>query len=156
LKLIQCVQSFPITGIICGTQLLHTSTASPAIQLEFPQFSYLGIGGCLEGLGHAREWWGTTTMYFFILKCVEKTKPCYLVTYCNGKRSLFVLLHQSFLPNSTFKGLRTPHKTAFRNRYCSYVLCVTWTNIIKFYKIHGTYIKIIDAQQAECLTAIFM
>jgi hypothetical protein len=95
-------------------------------------------------------------MYFFIVKCVEKTKPRDLVPYCNGQRSLFVLLHQSFLPNSTFKGLRTPNKTVFRNRYCSYVLCVTWTNIIKFYKMYGTYIKIIHAQQAEYLTAIFM
>ena len=57
---------------------------------------------------------GEPTAHTVILKCVEKTKPCDLAPCCNGQPSLFVLFHQSFLPNSTFKGFRTPKLNSFK------------------------------------------
>jgi hypothetical protein len=107
IEAIQRIHCFPIIGRISGTRLLWSSTASPAIQLEFPQFSYLGIGGISKGYVMQGSGWELKPRTL-IIKCVEKTKLCDLSPSFNRQRRLFVLFHQGLLPNPTIKGLRPP------------------------------------------------
>ena len=46
------------------------------------------------------------------------------------------IVHNKGLPKDDVQ-IET-YRNALRNRYCSYIFCSSWTNIIKFYKMHGT------------------
>jgi hypothetical protein len=109
---IEAYAMFPMLSQILEASLELLNFRDPVQHnLSFNLIPAIFISGnrkSLEGLGHersAREPPPCT----LIVKVCWKEKPCDLAPRCNAEHSLFVIFHQSFLPNKTiFKGLGTP------------------------------------------------
>jgi hypothetical protein len=116
-----CVQSCPIRSLYNMSRTFPLQEAS--LELNFCKtvihrlplnFNYRnfhrkksqGARSCKGVMGNHH--------HVILLKFVEKTQSCDLAPCRNVVSSLFVLFDQRFLPNCTFKVLKTPKQNSFK------------------------------------------